>query len=426
MHATDVIDSYIDDTVRLLPRRQRDDVATELRALLNEELHARAQESGRPPDESLALSLVRGYGHPNEVAARYQPPWAIIDPADSTSFVRAAIIGAGALVLLSAISRLRPSPPGTADNLVTIGILVWLGVLVVAFGAKNWIRRRWPATALWEPRDRDRVNRLGTAMVVPIATFFVVLYAAPTWVLDQISGGRFDTSWAAYTADFQRLAPSLLHRIDGRPPRPALVRRDPGPMASAHSSHRSSASTWPSPAWSCFSPWTATFSSRASLTRSHETCSPSSPRSTCRVWASTLRRDRTSRPRFTLRRKRDRHSTSTTSSSHSAPVCPTPSGSKNMAPHTRSFFLFLPNKLHPTAHVLRRRAIFPAGALHLDVVVVDEGEGRFVHVFVLVRVEVVAAGELEDDLVRRRLRVGLHARLVAQHAVMRHGTSPAR
>ena len=74
----------------------------------------------------------------------------------------------------------------------------------MAFGAKNWIHRRWPATAIWKPRDRDRANRVGTAVVVPIATFFVVLYAAPTWVLDHISGGRFDTSWAAYTADFQR------------------------------------------------------------------------------------------------------------------------------------------------------------------------------------------------------------------------------
>ncbi len=200
-----MIETYIDDTVRLLPRRQRDDVAAELRSLLNEELHARARESGRPPDDSLALSLVRGYGHPNEVAARYQPPWAIIDPADSTSFMRAAFIGAGALVLLSAFSRLRPSQPGTADNLVKIGILSWLGLLVVAFGAKNWIRRRWPRAVLWKPRDRDRTNRVGTAVVVPIATFFVVLYGAPTWVLDHISGGRFDTSWAAYTADFQRL-----------------------------------------------------------------------------------------------------------------------------------------------------------------------------------------------------------------------------
>jgi hypothetical protein len=87
MRATEVIESYINDTVRLLPRRHRDDVATELRSLLNEELQAQAQESGRPPDESLAVSLVRGYGSPNEAAARYQPPWAIIDPADSTSFM---------------------------------------------------------------------------------------------------------------------------------------------------------------------------------------------------------------------------------------------------------------------------------------------------------------------------------------------------
>src|SRR5262249_28109304 len=120
MHASEVIETYIDDTARLLPRRQRDDVATELRSLLNEGLHARAQESGRPPDESLALSLVRDYGHPSEVAARYQPPWAIIDPADSTNFLRAALIGAGVLLLLGTF---------------TTGIWAWLGVLVVGFAA---------------------------------------------------------------------------------------------------------------------------------------------------------------------------------------------------------------------------------------------------------------------------------------------------
>jgi hypothetical protein len=204
MHTTEVIESYIEDTVRLLPRRQREDVAAELRSLLNEELHARAQESRRPPDASLALALVRAYGRPNEVAARYQPPWAVIDPADSTSFLRAAIIGAGALVLLAAIGTRQPSLRETADNLVNIGILVWLGLLVVVFGAKNWIRRRWPATALWQPRDRDRANRVGTAVLIPVATFILVLYGAPAWVLDQITGGRLDTSWAAYTADFQR------------------------------------------------------------------------------------------------------------------------------------------------------------------------------------------------------------------------------
>jgi hypothetical protein len=204
MRADQVIEIYVDDTVRLLPRRQRDDVAAELRALLNDELNARARESARPPDEALPLSLVRGYGPPNEAAARYQPAWTIIDPADSRSFMRAAFIGAAALLLLSALRTQLLPIPGTADDLVGLGILAWLGLLVVAFGVKSWIRRSWPSPALWKPRDRDRTNRVGTAFLIPIATLFVVLYAAPTWIFDRVSGGRFETSWTAYTADFQR------------------------------------------------------------------------------------------------------------------------------------------------------------------------------------------------------------------------------
>jgi hypothetical protein len=216
MHASEVIETYVDDTVRFLPRRQRVDVATELRSLLNDELQARAQQSGHAPDESLALSLVRDYGRPNEVAARYHPPRAIIDPADSARFIRAAIIGAGVLIVLSALGSRHSSLAGNAEDLVKIGILAWLGLLVVAFAATSWIRRRWPTTALWQPRDRDRANRVGTALLVPIAAFVVVLYGAPTWVLDHISGGRLDTSWATYTADFQRLRlPGLLGLLTG-------------------------------------------------------------------------------------------------------------------------------------------------------------------------------------------------------------------
>jgi hypothetical protein len=134
MNATEVIETYIEDTVRFLPSRQRDDVAAKLRSLLNDELHARAHESGCSPDEALALSLVRGFGRPNEVAARYQPVWTIIDSADSASFIKAALIGVGSLILLTALRKLRPSLPGTADDFVKVGIMAWLGFLVVAFG----------------------------------------------------------------------------------------------------------------------------------------------------------------------------------------------------------------------------------------------------------------------------------------------------
>jgi hypothetical protein len=204
MNVDEVIEMYIDDTVRLLPRRQREDVAAELRGLLNEELSTRAQESGRPADLALALSLVRGYGPPNEVAARYHPAWTIIDSADTKSFVRAATIGAAALALLSALRRRLPPMPADPDDLVALPILAWLGLLAVSFGVKSWVRRRWPTKALWKPREHERPNQIGTAIVVPIATLCVILYAAPTWVFDQISGGRFNTSWTAYAADVQR------------------------------------------------------------------------------------------------------------------------------------------------------------------------------------------------------------------------------
>jgi hypothetical protein len=204
MNAEEVIERYIDDTVRLLPGRQRADVAAELRTLLNDGLNARAREAGCSADETLALSLVRGYGAPNEVAERYCPSWSIIDPADSMSFLRASIIGAAVLLLLSALRSRRNPASSTADDLVALGILDWLGLLTVGFGIKSWVRRSWPSAALWKPRDRDRVSRVGTAILVPIAALIVILYAAPAWLFDLVSSGRLDSSWATYTADFQR------------------------------------------------------------------------------------------------------------------------------------------------------------------------------------------------------------------------------
>src|SRR5262245_53591703 len=120
MNASEVIELYIDDTVRLLPRRERSDVAVELRSLLSEELQARAKAAQRPPDESLALALVREYGHPSEVAARYRPAWAIIDPADSWNFMRAAIIGGGVLLILSVLNEYRHLTSGSTDRFVRI------------------------------------------------------------------------------------------------------------------------------------------------------------------------------------------------------------------------------------------------------------------------------------------------------------------
>ena len=94
MNANDVIECYVTDVAVQLPRKQRNDVAFELRALLNEELQAKADADGRPVDAAMAIAFLQGFGRPADVAARYRPALTIIDPADGHSFWRAICSGA--------------------------------------------------------------------------------------------------------------------------------------------------------------------------------------------------------------------------------------------------------------------------------------------------------------------------------------------
>jgi len=52
-----VIDAYVRDVGMPLPRKQRNDVAFELRALLQEKLQAKADSAGRQADAAMAVAL---------------------------------------------------------------------------------------------------------------------------------------------------------------------------------------------------------------------------------------------------------------------------------------------------------------------------------------------------------------------------------
>ncbi|MEK6687814.1 MAG: hypothetical protein AABZ01_05060, partial [Gemmatimonadota bacterium] len=93
MTAGDVIESYVRDVARYLPRKKRNDIAFELGALLQDELAAKAAAQGCAPDEEMAMSLLSGFGRPAEAAARYQPRAPLIDPADNHSFLIWAVVG---------------------------------------------------------------------------------------------------------------------------------------------------------------------------------------------------------------------------------------------------------------------------------------------------------------------------------------------
>lgn len=184
MDAHDVIDSYVHDVARWLPLRARNDVALELRTLLTDELRERSR--ARAPDRDTAVALVRAFGRPSEVASRYHQPVAIIAPSDTWTFVAIAV--AGALLL----------PPGGPG-------LAWIGLLVLVFGLKQVFLRRRPDALRWRPhpvRDPDRAGRAANVVAALGWTTLLVLYSAPGWTVQALTGGRVSADVLAYSSSF--------------------------------------------------------------------------------------------------------------------------------------------------------------------------------------------------------------------------------
>lgn len=209
MNANDVIEAYVNDVAMQLPRKQRNDVAFELRALLNEELQGRADESGRAADAGMAIEMLHAFGRPAEVAARYRPNLVVIDPADGYAFVRLTVIGLLVIWTLGLIAQFG-EPIHSADEFLlalgqwwtntVIASLWWPGVLVVYFATAAWTRRRWPQSKTWKPVAADHIPGGRAAMVMGLVGVALGLFVLsdPRWVLDAFWGGR--AAPAAYEA----------------------------------------------------------------------------------------------------------------------------------------------------------------------------------------------------------------------------------
>ncbi|MCW2881611.1 MAG: hypothetical protein JWQ95_5711 [Sphaerisporangium sp.] len=172
------INGYVDDVVRLLPRRGRRDVALELRALLVDALAAKAADAGRAADEAMARELVVGFGRPAEVAARYGPVFTIIDPADSRRFLWLTVAGMGFFWLFTSMPVLMRFPVSSVAEAVSLlagwwrffglNFLWWPGLLVVCFAVTAWLRRRRSGATAWAHRrkDGDQISRAGYIAVI--------------------------------------------------------------------------------------------------------------------------------------------------------------------------------------------------------------------------------------------------------------------
>ena len=176
MNANDVIESYVCDVASCLPRHKRNDIAFELRALLTDELAARAQSQRCAPDKTMAMDLLKGFGRPADAASRYYQRPAVIEATDTRHFLIWACAGA---LVLGVHARLTPAARVDGGD----QFLQWLGILVIVFALMGWWRRRQPADTLnWKPRrvrDLCDANRLASIALSILSLIPFFMYAAP-------------------------------------------------------------------------------------------------------------------------------------------------------------------------------------------------------------------------------------------------------
>jgi hypothetical protein len=203
MEPEELIKRYAHEVSRHLPRKQRADVETELNTLLHDMMEERAEASGRPIDEALAVDVVRVFGEPSQVAQRYLPPnQYLIGPAYYPTFVTIMKLLVGILVgvylLLTALSIFSPNGPFPTLGSVLWGFGSWivttiwtsLGAVVFFFALME--RFAWkfaPTGQPWDPMDLpeiqdpdqlDKVELLSAVILGSVALLMFNLY--PNWI----------------------------------------------------------------------------------------------------------------------------------------------------------------------------------------------------------------------------------------------------
>lgn len=213
MTPDEVIECYIADVARRLPGSKRNDVAYELGVLLREELRGRAGDAGSLPDEAMALELLRGFGHPAEVADRYRPPGVtFIKPSESRMFA-ALSLGGVALQWAVSLPLAFADLPGQ-DRLALLGrwwvsyglaAFWWPGFLVVIAMVAAWISQNAKSAAPWKPRaiDRDTINRAAWILGIAAATAGTAFLILLPWAIGNVSNPhlaaalKFDSEFLA-------------------------------------------------------------------------------------------------------------------------------------------------------------------------------------------------------------------------------------
>ena len=207
---TELFDRYVHEVGRRLPKKQRDDVKTELLSLLTDALQDRIPEEkteDKAALEAAQVAVLEKFGPPEKVAAQYTPSHRyLIGPRvfDIYLIVVAAVVGSLSLAFLIILPLI--SVWGKAEPLTALGSWYveafddYLGAVLAGFGSVTLtfaiLERVLPGLTFkdeeeetWDPRslpkieDRTRVQIGGLiAETVMIVIALIVFNFFPQWL----------------------------------------------------------------------------------------------------------------------------------------------------------------------------------------------------------------------------------------------------
>jgi hypothetical protein len=214
----ELINRYVYQIGRRLPKKVRGDVETELRSLLIDALEERSgvQASGETNySEEDQIAILEEFGPPAQLAAKYQPtPRYIVGPKlyDIYLIVVAAIAGAGLLasIVTTAVSAFY-NTAGALDSLELIGraFSLFFNIFISGIGSVTlifvFLERVIPGEVIklddepWNPRDLPEIEEQEpikpAGLIVQIAFMFLLLIVF-IFFPDRINfGAYYDTSW---------------------------------------------------------------------------------------------------------------------------------------------------------------------------------------------------------------------------------------
>ena len=220
-----LIDKYIAEIGKHLPRRNRADIEAEIRSTLEDMLDERKQADGSV-DEMTVVQLLKEYGAPRQVAESYSGKQYLIGPNLYPTFLLVTKIVVSVLVTIALIglglelARSELTGPGF---LTTVGksLLELLGGLMLAFGnivvVFAILERTLPASSFgeeveeWDPAklasepDPDKVNFGEQIFAIIFLTLLLILFNFYPQVIDFGFFGETASTWMLSDAFYDYL-----------------------------------------------------------------------------------------------------------------------------------------------------------------------------------------------------------------------------